>query len=326
MGLKMMSYREALNRAMCEEMDKDPNIFIMGEEVAAYQGAYKVTQGMLDKYGDKRVIDTPISENGFAGIGVGAAMRGMRPIIEFMTWNFSLVAIDQVVNSAAKMLYMSGGQFPMPIVFRGAGGAGGRLAAQHSQALESYYTHIPGLKVVAPATPKDACGLLKTSILDNNPVVFIESEVLYGVQGEVPEEEFYIPIGKAEIKKEGTDLSIITWSRAYHTVTEAVSLLEKEGIYPEVLDLRTLRPLDEEAIYKTVKKTNRALIVEEGWPQAGVGSYVAYLIQKNAFDYLDAPVERVCQEDVPMPYAANLEKASLPSPEKIVQAALRLLN
>ncbi|MEM7183227.1 MAG: pyruvate dehydrogenase complex E1 component subunit beta [Spirochaetota bacterium] len=321
-----ISYREALNRAMSEEMEKDPSIFVMGEEVAAYQGAYKVTQGMLDRFGEKRVIDTPISENGFAGIGVGAAMKGMRPIIEFMTWNFSLVAIDQIINSAAKMLYMSGGQFPMPIVFRGAGGAGGRLAAQHSQAFESFFTHIPGLKVVAPATPKDACGLLKTSILDNNPVIFIESEVLYGATGDIPEEEFYIPLGKAEVKKEGSDISFITWSRAYTYAIQAAKELENEGISAEVLDLRTLRPLDETSIYKTVQKTNRVIIIEEGWPHAGEGSHIAYLIQNNMFDYLDAPIERVTQEDVPMPYAANLEQMSLPSVEKIKKLTLQMLS
>ncbi len=321
-----LTYREALNRAMCEEMEKDPNVFVMGEEVGHYQGAYKVTQGMLDKFGDQRVIDTPISENGFAGIGVGAAMVGLRPIIEFMTWNFSLVAIDQIVNAAAKMLYMSGGQFSVPIVFRGAGGAGGRVAAQHSQAFESWYAHIPGLKVVAPATPKDALGLLKTSIRDNNPVIFMESEVLYGYTGEVPDEEYSIPIGKGEIKKAGTDISIITWSRAYHFAIEAAEELEKEGISAEVVDLRTIRPMDEEIIYNSVRKTNRAIVVEEGWYHSGVGSHVAYLIQKNCFDYLDAPVERITQEDVPMPYAANLEKHSLPSVEKVKNKIKEMLS
>jgi pyruvate dehydrogenase E1 component beta subunit len=243
-----------------------------------------------------------------------------------MTWNFSLVAIDQIVNSAAKMLYMSGGQFKIPIVFRGAGGAGGRLAAQHSQAFESWYVHIPGLKVVAPATPKDAYGMLKTSILDDNPTIFIESEVLYGMTGEVPEQEFYIPFAKGEIKKEGSDISIITWSRALGFALPAAEELEKEGISAEVVDLRSLRPLDEEIIYNSVKKTNRAIIIEEGWPQAGFGSQIAYLIQKNAFDYLDAPVERVTQEDVPMSYAANLEKLSLPSVERVKTAIREMLR
>ncbi|WCL48069.1 pyruvate dehydrogenase complex E1 component subunit beta [Leptospira sp. GIMC2001] len=323
--MALLTMREALNRAMVEEMEKDKNIYLMGEEVGHYQGAYKVSQGMLDKFGEARVIDTPISENGFAGIGVGSAMVGLRPIIEFMTWNFSLVAIDQIINSAAKMLYMSGGQFPMPIVFRGAGGVGGRLAAQHSQAFESWYAHVPGMKVVAPATPKDACGLLKSSILDNNPTIFIESEVLYGMKGEVPDEEFYIPLGKADIKREGTDLTIITWSRALSLVMPAVEDLTKEGINIEVLDLRTLRPLDEEAIMKSVRKTNRALIVEEGWPVAGFGAQIAYLIQKDAFDYLDHPVERVTQRDVPMSYAANLERESLPNPERIKEKIRSML-
>jgi pyruvate dehydrogenase E1 component beta subunit len=324
--MAILTYREALNRAMVEEMENDPSVFLMGEEVGHYQGAYKVSQGMLDKFGEERVIDTPISENGFSGIGVGAAMTGLRPIIEFMTWNFSLVAIDQIINSAAKILYMSGGQFPIPIVFRGAGGVGGRLAAQHSQAFESIYAHIPGLKVVAPATPKDACGMLKTAILDNNPVIFIESEVLYGTKGEVPDSEFYIPFGKADIKKEGTDLTIITWSRALSIVMETLPLLEKEGYNVEIVDLRSLRPLDEEAILRSVKKTNRALIVEEGWPVAGFGAQVAYMIQKEAFDYLDHPVERVTQLDVPMSYAANLEQETLPNPKRIMEMVRSMLE
>jgi pyruvate dehydrogenase E1 component beta subunit len=321
----IVTYREALNRAMVEEMEKDPKIFLMGEEVGHYQGAYKVSQGMLEKFGESRVIDTPISENGFSGIGVGAAMTGLRPIIEFMTWNFSLVAIDQIINSAAKLLYMSGGQFPMPIVFRGAGGVGGRLAAQHSQAFESWFAHIPGLKVVAPATPHDACGLLKSSILDNNPTIFIESEVLYGTKGEIPEKEYYIPIGKADIKRQGTDISIITWSRALSFSLEAAEDLAKEGIDVEVVDLRTLRPLDEQAIIESVRKTNRAVIVEEGWPMAGYGSHIAYVIQKEAFDYLDHPVERVTQQDVPMSYAANLERESLPNPTRIKEKIRSML-
>lgn len=324
--MAIITYREALNRAMTEEMEKDPNVYLMGEEVGHYQGAYKVSQGMLDKFGEDRVIDTPISENGFAGIGVGSAMVGLRPIIEFMTWNFSLVAIDQIINSAAKMNYMSGGQFPMPIVFRGAGGAGGRLAAQHSQAFESWYAHCPGLKVVCPATPKDAYGLLKTSIRDNNPTIFIESEVLYGSKGEVPEEEYTIPLGKAEIKRKGTDITIVTWSRALGFSLEASEILEKEGISVEVLDLRTLRPLDENAIYESVKKTNKVVVVEEGWPVAGFGAQVAYLIQKNAFDHLDHPVERVTQRDVPMSYAANIERESLPNASRIADTIREMLK
>lgn len=324
--MAILTYREALNRAMVEEMEKDPLIYLMGEEVGHYQGAYKVSQGMLDKFGEERVIDTPISENGFAGIGVGSAMVGLRPIIEFMTWNFSLVAIDQIINSAAKMNYMSGGQFPMPIVFRGAGGAGGRLGAQHSQAFESWYAHCPGLKVVCPATPKDAYGLLKSSIRDNNPTIFIESEVLYGSKGEVPEQEFTIPLGLGEIKRKGTDITLVTWSRALGFAEEAAGILEKEGISVEIVDLRSLRPLDENLIYESVKKTNRAIVVEEGWPVAGFGAQIAYLIQKNAFAYLDHPVERVTQMDVPMSYAANLERLSLPNATRVADTIREMLQ
>ena len=321
-----ISYREALNRAMTEEMERDPDVFLMGEEVGAYQGAYKVSQGMLEKFGEMRVVDTPISEQGFAGVGVGAAMCGLRPIIEFMTWNFSLVAIDQIINNAAKLLYMSDGQFSIPMVFRAPGGAGGMVGAQHSQALESYYIHCPGLKVVAPSTPKDAYGLMKTSIRDNNPIIFIESEVLYNAMGEVPDEEFTIPIGLADKKREGSDFTIITWSRAYQFVEEAIPHITKEGYEPEVIDLLSLRPLDEKTIYESVKKTNRVLIIEESWPQASMGSHVADLIQRNCFDYLDAPILRVAQEDVPMPYASNLEKISLPNVTKIMNAVHDLME
>jgi len=324
--MPVLTYREALNRAMVEEMEKDPLIYLMGEEVGHYQGAYKVSQGMLEKFGEGRVIDTPISENGFAGVGIGSAMTGLRPIIEFMTWNFSLVAIDQIINSAAKLNYMSGGQFPMPIVFRGAGGVGGRLGAQHSQAFESWYAHVPGMKVVCPATPKDALGLLKSSIRDNNPTIFIESEVLYGVKGEVPEEEYSIPLGKGEIKRKGTDISIITWSRALLFAEEAAKVLEKEGISVEIVDLRSLRPLDETIIYESVKKTNKAIVIEEGWPVAGFGAQIAYLIQKNAFDYLDHPVERVTGRDVPMSYAANLERETLPNVDRVCVAIREMLK
>ncbi|MCG6148764.1 pyruvate dehydrogenase complex E1 component subunit beta [Leptospira levettii] len=324
--MAVLTYREALNRAMVEEMEKDPLIYLMGEEVGHYQGAYKVSQGMLDKFGEARVIDTPISENGFAGIGVGSAMVGLRPIIEFMTWNFSLVAIDQIINSAAKMNYMSGGQFPMPIVFRGAGGAGGRLGAQHSQAFESWYAHCPGLKVVCPATPKDAYGLLKSSIRDNNPTIFIESEVLYGSKGEVPEQEYTIPLGLGEIKRKGTDITIVTWSRALSFAEEAAVILEKEGISVEIVDLRSLRPLDENLIYESVKKTNRAIVVEEGWPVAGFGAQISHLIQKNVFSYLDHPVERVTQMDVPMSYAANLERMSLPNANRVADTIREMLR
>ncbi len=324
--MAILTYREALNRAMVEEMEKDPLIYLMGEEVGHYQGAYKVSQGMLDKFGEERVIDTPISENGFAGVGIGSAMTGLRPIIEFMTWNFSLVAIDQIINSAAKLNYMSGGQFPIPIVFRGAGGVGGRLGAQHSQAFESWYAHVPGMKVVCPATPKDALGLLKSSIRDNNPTIFIESEVLYGVKGEVPDEEYSIPIGKGEIKRKGTDISIITWSRALIFAEEAAKVLEKEGISVEIVDLRSLRPLDENIIYESVKKTNKAIVIEEGWPVAGFGAQIAYLIQKNVFDHLDHPVERVTGRDVPMSYAANLERETLPNVDRVCAAIREMLK
>ena len=321
-----MSYREAVRRAMLEEMERDPAVFLMGEEVGHYQGAYKVSQGLLEKFGEMRVVDTPISEAGFSGVGVGSAMVGLRPIIEYMTWNFSLVAIDQIISSAAKMLYMSGGQFNMPIVFRGPSGAGGMVAAQHSQSLESFYMHVPGLKVVVPATPKDACGLLKTSIRDNNPVIFIESEVLYNVSGDVPDEEYLIPLGKADIKREGSDFTIICWSRSLLLVQEALSLIEKEGYNPEIVDLRSLRPLDEKTIFESVRKTNRVLIVEEGWPQASVGSEVSDRIQRNCFDDLDAPIVRVTQEDVPMPYAQNLEKQSLANPSKILAGVHQLMS
>lgn len=320
-----MSYREAVRRAMYEEMERDPAVFLMGEEVGHYQGAYKVSQGLLEKFGEMRVVDTPISEAGFSGVGVGSAMVGLRPIIEYMTWNFSLVAIDQIISSAAKMLYMSGGQFNMPIVFRGPGGAGGMVGAQHSQSLESFFMHVPGLKVVAPATPKDACGLLKTSIRDNNPVIFIESEVLYNASGDVPDEEYLIPLGKADIKREGSDFTIVCWSRALHLVLDAMSLIEKEGYNPEIVDLRSLRPLDEKTIFESVRKTNRVLIVEEGWPQASVGSEISDRIQRHCFDDLDAPIVRVTQEDVPMPYASNLEKQSLPNPSKILAGVHELM-
>ncbi|MCE9596861.1 MAG: pyruvate dehydrogenase complex E1 component subunit beta [Spirochaetia bacterium] len=321
-----MTYREAVRRAMVEEMQRDETVFLMGEEVGHYQGAYKVSQGMLEQFGEMRVVDTPISEAGFTGVGVGAGMVGLRPIIEFMTWNFSLVAIDGIISSAAKMLYMSGGQFNIPVVFRGPSGVGGMVAAQHSQAFESIYMHIPGLKVVCPATPKDAYGLLKTSIRDNNPIVFMESEVLYNVSGDVPDEEFLIPLGKADVKREGSDFTIVTWSRGHLLVQEAMSLIEKEGYNPEIVDLRTIRPLDEKTIFESVRKTNRVLIVEEGWPQASVGSEVSDRIQRHCFDDLDAPIIRVTQEDVPMPYAPNLEKQSIANPSKILAGIHELMS
>ena len=325
MSVVNLNYRDALNRALFEEMEKDPDVFIMGEEVAEYNGAYKVSQGLLEKFGEKRVIDTPIAENGFAGIGVGAAMLGVRPIVEFMTWNFALLAIDNIINSASKMCYMTGGQFSIPIVFRGPNGAGGRLSSQHSQSFESYYAHIPGLKVAIPATPADAYGLLKTSIRDNNPVIFLENEVLYNYKGDVVEQEYTIPFGKGEIKQEGSDLTIICWSRMVYESLAAAELLSKDGISVEVLDLRSVKPLDEELILKSVKKTNRVLVVEEGWEVAGFGSQIAYFVQKHAFDYLDAPVERIHQAETPMPYADNLEKLSLPDRMKIVEKVKEIL-
>ncbi|MCB1303565.1 MAG: alpha-ketoacid dehydrogenase subunit beta [Leptospiraceae bacterium] len=326
MGNVKISYREAIRRALFEEMKRDPDIFLMGEEVGHYEGAYKATQGLLDEFGEDRVVDTPISEQGFAGVGIGAAMCGLRPIIEFMTWNFSLVAFDQLYNNAAKLNYMSGGQFPIPVTFRGPGGAGGMLAAQHSQALESLYLHCPGLKLVMPSTPYDALGLLKTSIRDNNPVVFIEGEVLYNVTGEAPEEEYLLPLGVADLKRKGKDFSIICWSRGYHFALEAMESIEKAGYDPEILDLRSLRPMDESAIYETVRKTGRVLIIEESWPRASVGSYVADLIQRNCFYDLQCPVLRVSQEDVPMPYARNLEMSSLPNPTRIMAAVEELMS
>jgi pyruvate dehydrogenase E1 component beta subunit len=319
--MPVLQMREALRRAMSEEMRRDERIFLMGEEVAYYDGAYKVSQGMLQEFGPERVVDTPIAENGFAGLGIGAAMVGMRPIIEFMTFNFSLVAYDQVINSAARIYQMSAGQYKVPIVFRGANGAAENLASQHSTAVESIYAHFPGLKVVATATPYDAYGLLKTAIRDDNPVLFLESEMLYGLKGEVPAEEFTIPLGKADTKREGTDLVLITWGKQVHTSLAAATLLEKEGISAEVLDLRSIRPLDHEAIFAAVAKTHRVVIVQEGFAFAGVGAEVSARIQESCFDLLDAPVLRVTNRDVPMPYAPNLEKQVIITPERIVEAA-----
>ena len=325
--MAIVSLREAINQAIDEEMARDERVFHMGEEVANYQGAYKVSQGLLQKWGPKRIVDTPIAEAGFAGVGVGAAMAGLRPIIEFMTWNFSLVAYDQIVNNAAKMLSMSGGHFNVPIVFRGPGGAAHGLAATHSQALEAIYAHIPGLKVVMPSTCKDAKGLLKTAIRDDNPVVFIESEVMYGDKGEIPDGEYTIPLGVGEVKKEGKDLTIVSWSKSLALVVwKAVDVLQEElNISIEVVDPRTIKPMDYDLIVESVKKTNRMVIVEEGWPFAGVGAQISHEITSRAFDYLDAPVERVTQEDVPLPYAHNLEVRSLPNIEKIRKAVKKVL-
>jgi pyruvate dehydrogenase E1 component beta subunit len=321
--MAVLTYRDALNQALREEMRRDPNVFLMGEEVGVYQGAYKVSRGLLQEFGERRVVDTPIAELGFAGIGIGAAMAGLRPVIEFMTWNFALLAIDEVVNSAAKMLYMSGGQIPIPIVFRGPGGAALQLAAQHSQAFEAWYAHVPGLKVVAPATPYDAKGLLKSAIRDDNPVVFLEGEMLYNVRGEVPEEEYLVPLGVADVKRPGDDVTIICHSKTVATALQAAEKLAQEGISAEVIDLRTIRPLDSDTILKSVIKTNRCVIVEEGWPFCGVGAQVAYEIQRGAFDYLDAPIERVTGADVPMPYNKHLERAAKPAVSQVVNAAKR---
>ena len=323
--MPVLQMREALGQAMAEEMERDANVFLMGEEVGHYNGAYKVSQGLLDRFGEKRVIDTPINENGFCGLGVGAAMAGLRPIVELMTFNFSLVAIDAIVNSAAKARQMSGGQVKVPIVFRGAGGAGGRLAAQHSQSFESYYTYVPGLHVVAPSTPYDAKGLLKAAIRKDDPVIFIENERLYGFKGEVPEGEYTLPLGVGDVKRQGRDVTIVAWSRMVHVAQEAAAELAKKGIEAEIWDPRTLKPLDIEGLVATVKKTNRVVIVEEGWRYAGVGSELAYTIQREAFDYLDAPIERVTTEDVPMPYAAAVEAKALPSVERVLAACDKVL-
>jgi pyruvate dehydrogenase E1 component beta subunit len=320
-----ITYRDALNQALREEMHRDPSVFLMGEEVGVYQGAYKVSRGLLEEFGPMRVVDTPIAELGFAGVGVGAAMAGMRPVIEFMTWNFALLAIDQVVNSAAKMLYMSGGQIPMPIVFRGPGGPALQLAAQHSQAFESWLAHIPGLKVVAPATPYDAKGLLKSSIRDGNPIVFLEGEMLYNVRGEVPEDEYTIPLGAADVKREGRDVTLVCHSKTVAVALKAADQLQQDHqLDAEVVDLRTIRPLDLAALVESVRKTNRCVVVEEGWPFAGVGAQVVDDIQREAFDDLDAPILRVTQADVPMPYNKHLERAAKPSVEQVVEAARRV--
>jgi pyruvate dehydrogenase E1 component beta subunit len=318
--MREIQFREALREAMNEEMRRDPLVLLMGEEVAEYNGAYKVSQGMLDEFGPDRVIDTPISELGFAGIGVGAAMNGIRPIVEFMTFNFSLVAIDQVINSAAKMLSMSGGQFNVPIVFRGPTGNAGMLSSQHSQNFENWYANTPGLKVVVPFTPYDAKGLLKSAIRDNDPVIFMESELMYGDKGEVPTEEYLIPIGSADIKRSGTDVTIVSFGKIMKVTLAAAAELEKEGISAEVIDLRSVRPIDYATVVESVKKTNRLVIVEEAWPLAAISSEITYHIQKHAFDYLDAPIHRINSLDVPLPYAPTLIDAILPSVERTVKA------
>ena len=319
--MPILTYRDALNQALREEMERDPNVFLMGEEVGVYQGAYKVSRGLLESFGEKRVVDTPITELGFAGVGVGAAMVGLRPVVEFMTWNFALLAMDQLINSAAKMLYMSGGQVPIPIVFRGPGGAALQLGAQHSQAFESWYAHVPGLKVVTPATPADAKGLLKSAIRDNNPVIFLEGEMLYNMKGEVPDGEHLVPLGLADVKREGSDVTIICHSKTVVLCEKAATALsEQHGVSAEVIDLRSIRPLDTETILASVRKTNRCVIVEEGWPFCGVGAQVVDEIQRAAFDDLDALVLRVTGADVPMPYNKQLERASKPNVDKIIEA------
>jgi pyruvate dehydrogenase E1 component beta subunit len=317
-----MTMREALRDAMAEEMRGDKDVFVMGEEVAEYQGAYKVTQGLLQEFGPKRVIDTPITEHGFAGLGVGAALAGLKPVVEFMTFNFAMQAIDQIINSAAKTLYMSGGQMGCSIVFRGPNGAAARVAAQHSQDYSSWYSHIPGLRVVAPSNPADAKGLLKAAIRDPNPVIVLENEILYGQSGPVPKlDDFVVPIGKARIARAGKDVTIVAWSIGMTYALKAADELAKEGIEAEVIDLRTLKPMDTDTIVESVKKTGRAVTVEEGWQQSGVGAEIAARIMERAFDYLDAPVARVSGKEVPMPYAANLEKLALPSVAEVVEAA-----
>jgi pyruvate dehydrogenase E1 component beta subunit len=321
----VISYREALAQAMREEMDRDANVFVMGEEVGHYQGAYKVTQGLLQRFSERRVVDAPIAEMGFAGIGIGAAMVGLRPIIEFMTFNFSLVAIDQIVSNAAKIYQMSAGQFHVPIVFRGPGGPALQVGSQHSQSLESFYAHVPGLKVVMPSTAYDAKGLLKTAIRDDNPVVFIEGETLYNTTGEVPEDDYLIPIGKGEVKREGQHVTLVAWSKMVWTCMDAAKVLAEDGIEAEVVDPRTLRPLDTEIIFESVRKTGRCIIVEQGWPVAGFGAEVAYQVQRHCMDNLDAPVDRVTSDDVPMPYAKNLEDEVQPQIADIVTAVRRAL-
>ncbi len=319
--MAVMTIRDALNAALREELARDPDVFLMGEEVAEYQGAYKVTRGLLETFGPKRVIDTPITELGFAGLGVGAAMAGLRPIIEFMTFNFSFLATDQIINSAAKMLYMSGGQFKIPIVFRGPGGSAYQVSSQHSQALESWYAYFPGLKVVMPSSAADAKGLLKSAIRDDDPVIFIEQERMYGLKGEVPDDgDFTIPLGVAEVKRAGTDATIVARSLMVPLALKAAEELEKDGLSCEVIDPRTIRPLDINAIVESVKKTNRVVIAEESHPFCGVGAEISAEINERAFDYLDAPVKRVSAADVPMPYAKNLENLALPGVEQIIAA------
>ncbi len=323
--MRNLRYREALREAMTEEMERDDRIFLMGEEVGHYQGAYKVSEGLLERFGERRVIDTPIAEGGFAGVGIGAAMVGLRPIIEFMTWNFSAVAFDQILNNAAKLRQMSGGQFTCPIVFRGPNGSAKQVGSQHSHSMEHFYATIPGLKVVAPAFPADAKGLLKAAVRDENPVLVMESETLYGVKGDVPDGDHVVPLGQAHVVLPGSDVTIVAYSRMSHVALEAASELAKEHVSVEVVDLRSLRPLDEETIVRSVRKTHRCVVVHEGWPYGGVGAEVADRVQRLAWDDLDAPVLRVATLDVPMPYNAKLEQYCLPQVDRIVRAVKRVL-
>lgn len=317
--MREIQFREAVCEAMSEEMRRDERVFLMGEEVAEYNGAYKASKGMLEEFGEKRVIDTPISELGFAGIAVGAAMNGLRPIVEFMTWNFAILAADQIINHAAKMLQMSGGQYSVPVVFRGPNATAGQLAATHSQSFESMYAHIPGLKVITPFTPYDMKGLLKSAIRDNDPVLIMESEKMYGDKGMVPDGEFLIPIGVADIKRSGTDVTLVSFGKIMKTAIEACEILEKEGVSVELIDLRTIRPLDIDTIIQSVKKTNRLVILEEAFPVASISSEIAYRVQKHAFDYLDAPVQRITQTDTPFAFAPTLIDAALPGPDDVVR-------
>ena len=322
---RILTLRDALKEAMMEEMRLDPNVFLMGEEVAEYNGAYKVSKGMLEEFGPKRVIDTPISELGFAGIGVGAAMNGLRPVVEFMTWNFAILAFDQIVNNAAKTLSQSGGQFACPIVFRGPGGAAGQLAKQHSQTFESWMANVPGLKVTSCIDPADAKGLLKSAIRDNDPVCMFESEVMYGFKGEVPDGEYLVPIGKAVVRRQGKDVTIVSYNKMVEVAKKAAEELAKDGIDAELIDLRTIRPLDYKTIVESVKKTNRLVVVDEAWPFAGISAEVTYEIQKYAFDYLDAPVTRVNSADTSLPYAPTLVDAWMPNPAKVIKAVKEVM-
>ena len=321
-----LTYREALNQALCEEMRRDDRVFLIGEDVGYYQGAFKVSKGFVEEFGPRRVVDTPITELGFTGLAIGAAMAGLRPVVEVMTFNFAILAMDQIVNNAAKIRYMSGGQIGVPMVIRGPGSAAHQLGAQHSQSLEAWFCHVPGLKVVAPATPHDAKGLLKSAVRDENPVIFIEGQLLYPVKGEIGEGDYTIPLGLAEVKRTGTDITIIAYSKMLHQALEAAEILSREGIQAEVVDPRTLRPLDLDTLAASVKKTGKVVIVEEGWPFAGLGAQIAESLYGRVFDYLDGPIVRVTGRDVPMPYARNLEGAAVPDARRVVEAVHQVLN